>query len=125
MDWFVEYGCPICFLTQEWVILTPMFNTGVEMTRQEKRGPVDAWMKSGVYRDEYASQNVLNVSAFRRWIANYAYLGRKASSVTGKSLVTVQINAATILRFSEWAQIMMMLAMIGATCFYGWRMKER
>lgn len=75
-----------------------MFNTGVKMTRQEKRRHVDAWMKSGVDRDEYAAQHELNASSFRRWITNYAYLGREASPVTVRSLVPVQINSATIVR---------------------------
>ena len=75
-----------------------MFNTGVKMTRQEKRRHVDAWMKSGLNRDEYAAQNQLTASSFRNWITNYAYLGREASPVTGRSLVPVQINSATIVR---------------------------
>jgi hypothetical protein len=61
-----------------------MFNKGVKMTRQEKRRHVDAWMQSGVDRDEYAAQHELNASSFRRWITNYAYLGREASPVTGR-----------------------------------------
>ena len=75
-----------------------MFNKGVKMTRQEKRRHVDAWMKSGIGRDEYAAQNQLTASTFRNWIANYAYLGREASPVTRRSLVPVQINSAAIVR---------------------------
>ena len=38
-----------------------MFNKGVKMTRQEKRRHVDAWMKSGVDRDEYAAQHEISM----------------------------------------------------------------
>ena len=54
-------------------------------------------------------------------------------TLANNETITVQIGSAAptppppnpIPTLSEWAQIMMMLAMIATAGFYGWRMKQR
>ncbi len=60
------------------------------------------------------------VTAFKAADGNYA-----AASSTGNVTVRATPAPNPIPTLSEWARIMMMLAMIATAGFYGWRMKQR
>jgi hypothetical protein len=75
---------------------------------------------SGTVLTPTGGAGVCVVTATKAASGNYA-----ADSAVGNVTVTATPLPNPIPTLSEWAQLMMMLAMIATAGFYGWRMKQR